>query len=310
MQKRIRIREFEDTGEIETLLLLSKKEVLKKKDGSLYLSLTFKDETGRIEGRMWDNVEESLSLEPGDVLRVKGEIRLYNGKRQLVVRHMRKEALDAKEFIPCSLKSPEELRAEIFSLIDEVQDPYLKALLKSIWEDEEIMGRALECPGGKRVHHTYKGGLVEHLISVAKVALQIWEIYQDLDRDLLIAGALLHDVGKIDELSWEEVEIDYTLKGRLLGHVVLGIEMVSKKMKDVALPKEKALKLLHIIASHHGEPEQGAIKKPKFKEAVVIHYLDQLDSKLSGFEEFIQSKDTEGPWAGYHKVFQRFILKG
>lgn len=307
--ERKRIREFQDSGEVETLLLLSKKEVLKKRDGAPYLSLLLRDETGVIEGRMWENVEGSLSFEPGDVLRIKGEVKLYSGKRQLVVREMEKEEMDSELFLPVSRVPPDRLKDELLTIVEMVEDPDFKGLLEAFWRDEKFVERALVVAGGKRVHHSYKGGLVEHLVSLAKAVLQVWEVYQSLNRDLLIAGALLHDVGKVDELEWDSMDLDYTLEGRLLGHVILGIQMVTDKMKELSFPRDKGLRLLHIIASHHGEPEQGALKRPKFKEALVIHYLDQLDSKISGFEQFIQQGEVEGPWAGYHRVFQRYILK-
>jgi 3'-5' exoribonuclease len=219
---------------------------------------------------------------------------------------------DVEDLVPKSPRSLETMEEEWLTLVDQVDDEHLRALLMKVWEDPQLKKAYCAVPGGKKIHHPYKGGLLEHSLAVAKGAYLLWrKVYPSLNKDLLIAGGLLHDIGKVEELTWQGTEPEYTDQGRLMGHVMLGGQILVRLISQIeGFPEELALKVQHIVASHHGEPEVGAAQKPMFKEAVVIHFLDGMDSKLSGFDVFVQKDTSEGNWTAFHRWFDRYIYKG
>ncbi len=313
----MKVRELANVspGEVvEGLFNLSVKDLKQKSDGGDYLSIVFSDDTGAISAKAWNRVEEfNQRFQKGDVVRVKARVDSYNGKNQLVVNEMEpaseEEAASLRPRSPRSLESMEE---EWQTLMDLVENPHLRALLDAVWSDPELHDSYCSAPGGKKIHHPYEGGLLEHSLAVAKGAYLLWrKVYPHLNRDLLITGGLLHDIGKVRELSWEGNEPDYTDEGRLLGHIVLGNEILAGKIAEIPdFPSELAVKILHIVASHHGELEVGAAAKPQFSEAVMIHFMDEMDSKLSGFQIFVERDQQEGNWTAYHRWFERYIYKG
>ena len=305
-----RVCQFQEGQRVSLPLLVEKREVLTKRDGSPYLSLTLRDGSGAVEARLWEfSPEVDTLVEEGRVLHVEGEVRIYNGRIQLALTSLSPSSLTVRDLRPLAPVPLEELVRKVKGLVEEVEDLHYRALLE-VFFCEERWGEILESPGGKRVHHAYRGGLLHHLLTVAQGSLAMVEIYPHLERDLLMAGALLHDIGKVQELAWEGLSIEYTDRGRFLGHVALGLEMVGEALTRMDVPHPKGEKLLHIIASHHGEPEQGALKRPKIPEALVIYYMDQLDAKVSGFLSFVEGDRRDGNWTAYHRVFQRFIYKG
>ncbi|HDD53508.1 MAG TPA: HD domain-containing protein [Thermosulfidibacter takaii] len=308
--RRKRISEFAEGQRVSSLLLVERKEVLSKRDGSPYLSLALRDGTGMVEARLWEFTPDLEALaQEGRVLLVEGDVKFYNGRLQLVLSSMKPSEFSARDLRPHAPVPMEELTKGVLQMVEEVGDPDYQAVLKFFFSPRELE-ELVEVPGGKRVHHAYVGGLLHHLLSVARACLEMVSLYPRLDRDLLIAGALLHDIGKAKELAWEGLSIEYTDEGRFLGHVALGLEMVGNALEALEVPRLKGEKLLHIIASHHGEPDQGALKRPKIPEALVVYYMDQMDAKVSGFLSFVERDDREGNWTAYHRVFQRYIYKG
>ncbi len=306
----IKVCHFQEGQKVSLPLLVEKKEVLARRDGSPYLSLTLRDGTGAVEARLWEfSPGDEALIQEGRVLNVKGEVRVYNGRIQLSLTEIQPSDLAVEDLRPQAPLSLGDLAREVGELVEEVEDSHCRALLDFFFSPERL-GELLEFPGGKRVHHAYRGGLAHHLVTVARGSLKMASIYPHLDRDLLITGALLHDIGKIRELTWEGLTVEYTDEGRLLGHVALGLEMVAGALREMGFPSPRGEKILHIIASHHGEPEQGALKRPKIPEALVIYYMDQMDAKVSGFLSFVERDSREGNWTSYHRVFQRFIYKG
>ncbi len=310
MEQDIRVCHLKEGQEVSLPLLVEKREVLTKRDGSPYLSLTLRDGTGAVEARLWDfdAGDETLAQE-GEVVLVRGEVRVYNGRLQLSLTALEPSPLTVEDLRPQPPLSMEELVEGVRGLVEGVQDEHYRALLEFFFAPDR-MEALLEVPGGKRVHHAYRGGLIHHILTVARGSLEMASIYPHLDRDLLVTGALLHDIGKTKELAWQGLTVEYTDQGRFLGHVALGLEMVARALEEVGVPSSQGEKVLHIIASHHGEPEQGALKRPKIPEALVIYYMDQLDAKVSGFLSFVEQDTREGNWTSYHRVFQRFIYKG
>jgi len=299
--------------QVEGLFNLCFKDLRQKSDGGYYLSLALSDETGTIPAKVWNDVENYQGLQKGDVVRVKAKVDSYQNTTQLVVDEMETASEEETASLrPRSPRSLEEMKRDWQTLVELVEDPHLGALLTAVWDDEELREAYCSVPGGTKIHHPYQGGLLEHSIAVAKGAYLLWrKVYPTLHRDLLIAGGLLHDIGKTSELYWKGNEPEYSDEGRLLGHVVLGSEILARKISGIpGFPPELAMKMLHIVASHHGEPEVGAAAKPQFKEAVVIHFMDEMDSKLSGFQVFIEKDQQEGNWTAYHRWFGRYIYKG
>jgi 3'-5' exoribonuclease len=195
-----------------------------------------------------------------------------------------------------------------------LKNPHLRGLLNSFLEDEAFVANFKKSPAAKGLHHVYLGGLLEHTTSVVKICEAILTYYEEIHRDLLLAGAILHDVGKIHELDFEKGIPDYTDEGRLLGHIVIGSLMVKERILSIPdFPRSLETELLHILISHHGEHAWGSPKRPKTIEALIVHHVEDLDAKVIGFQQFMsQSKDPQRPhWTLYHKTFERFLyLRG
>ena len=305
------IKDYREGVRVSDEFLVDRKEVLSRRDGAPYLSLLLRDATGVIEARVWDNVDALLPLfQEGEVVKVEGEVKVYNGRLQLVISSIEASDVPVERLRPHSPFSREELIQGIEDLIAQIEDPHYKALTQHFFTAGPLLEKIFQMPGGKRVHHVWVGGLAQHLLGVARGSLEVASFYPDLNRDLIISGALLHDIGKVREMTWQGLAVEYTDEGRLLGHVALGLEMVSRALQELGIPEDKGLKILHIIVSHHGEPDMGALKRPKFPEALVIHYVDQIDAKIQGSLSFIEADTQTGNWTAFHKVFQRYLYKG
>jgi 3'-5' exoribonuclease len=195
-------------------------------------------------------------------------------------------------------------------MLKEIKTPHLKKLVESFLSDREFMDGFKKAPAAKNFHHGYIGGLLEHTMSVCKLAQSISEHYPQLDREILMAGAFLHDIGKIKEFKTNTI-IDYTDEGRLLGHVVLGTVMLDEKIEKIrSFPNDMALRLKHLILSHHGEYDFGSPKRPKFLEAFALHLIDDLDAKIIGLERIMERDKQDGAWTDYNRLFERYFLKG
>lgn len=309
--KRGMIKGYKEGIHVSDTLLVDRKEVLSKKDGAPYLSLLLRDATGAIEARVWNNVDPLLPLfQEGEVVKVEGEVKVYNGRLQLVVSSIEASDVPVEHLRPQGPLSRKELIQGIEGLTAQIEDSHYKALTEHFFTAGPLLEKILQMPGGKRVHHVWVGGLAQHLLGVAQGSLEVASFYPNLDRDLLISGALLHDIGKVSEMTWQGLTVEYTDEGRLLGHVALGLEMVSRALQELGIPEDKGLKILHIIVSHHGEPDMGALKRPKFPEALVIHYMDQMDAKVQGSLSFMEADSQSGNWTAFHRVFQRYLYKG
>ncbi len=305
------VKGYKEGTRVSDLLLLERKELLSKKDGEPYLSLLLRDSSGVIEARVWDNVDPIFNLfHEGEVVKVEGEVKIYNGRLQLVVSSIEASEVPVEHLRPRGPFSEEELIRGIGDLIAQIEDPHYRTLTEHFFSRGPLLERILQAPGGKRIHHVWVGGLAQHLLGVARGSLEVAPFYPGLNRDLLISGALLHDIGKVREMTWQGLTVEYTDEGRLLGHVALGLEMARRALEMLGMPEDKGVKVLHIIVSHHGEPETGALKRPKFPEALVIHYVDQMDAKVQGSVSFMEADGHSGNWTAFHRVFQRYLYKG
>ena len=311
---KIFIGELKKGQAVESTFLVREKVLTKTKSGNPYLALRLADRTGEIDGRVWDSATDFLPLfEPDDFIKVRAEVDEFQGTLQLRIVKLRKcqeEEIQLDEFLPKTPGNMEEMLAELRKIASQIHHPFLGKLLESFFADEDFVKKFKLAPAAKAVHHVYLGGLLEHTLSVVQLILLVGPRYKGINQDLLIAGAILHDIGKISELSFDR-SFDYTDPGRLLGHITLTVEMIDEKIRTIPeFPQDLSLLLKHIILSHHGEYAFGSPKRPKTLEALLLHQLDDLDAKIQGFLAWIEKeKDSPSRWTTYHKLFDRFIFK-
>jgi len=297
---------------VKETFLLSRKVLKDKKDGGTYAALEFTDRSGNLEGIAWDNVIQSLStLSVGDFVFVTGNVNEYNERLQVVVNSIRRvsdDEVDPKDFLPQSDQNIDTVMAEIEGFKSKVDNSHLKALLDLFFEDKIIMEKFRLAPAAKRAHHAYIGGLAIHTLNVIKLMTHIQSIYKSCNIDLLITGGILHDIGKIYEYTYTK-KLDISTKGKMLGHIMIGYELVVEKINKIPkFPEDLKLKLLHMILSHHGEFEWGSPKQPMFLEALILHFIDNLDSKVEMILDELKRYQGEGKeWSDYHPYLEREI---
>lgn len=269
---------------VTDFFVVAQKQFSRKRDGAAYLSLRLTDRTGQCEARMWDNFEAcSDTFESGDVVKVQVEVSGWNGRPQLAIKRLRKAAVEEyslADFQPHTTLPIEELWARLNAFVDGFTDPFLQQLIRGFLDDPEIASLLRSAPAAKYLHHAWIGGLLEHIVSLLGLCERVLPHYPDVHRDLVMSGAILHDIGKLEELRWS-LNFDYTLEGQLLGHITLGIAMIEKKIAAIHdFPPRLKLLLEHIVLSHHGKHEFGSPKLPMTPEAILFHYLDDLDAKM------------------------------
>lgn len=296
---------------VQSIFLVQSKDVRQKKTGEPYLSLTLMDRTGEIDAKMWDNVAVILStFERDDFVRVKGETQLYQNRMQLTI-HTLQRVQDADvqlaDFLPASKRNPDEMFAELTAVIGSLKNPHLKALLESIFADPKVAADFRLAPAAKGIHHAWLGGLMEHVLSLCTLAEATAAHYPNVDRDLLMAGVILHDIGKISELAYTR-SFSYTTEGGLLGHMQIAMRLVAAHLPQ-GFPEKLRNLVEHMILSHHGQLEYGSPKLPVFPEALLLHHLDNLDSKMEAMRVAIErDRSTPGDWTGYNAALERSML--
>ncbi|MDY7030687.1 MAG: HD domain-containing protein [Thermodesulfobacteriota bacterium] len=311
---KIFIEDIRENDRLEAIFLVKEKHMAVSKNGKPYLNLKLGDRTGEMSARVWDNAEYFSSLfEKDDFIKVKSRTSRYQNDLQLVLFDLEKCSVDQvfiDEFLPKTDKNIERMFRDLVEICNGVKNSYLRELLHLFFEDEEFTRQFKIAPAAKGLHHVYIGGLLEHSFCVAKLILDVVKHYNKINADLLLTGGILHDIGKIHELSYER-SFDYTDEGRLLGHITIGVEMIEDKIVEIAdFPSELAMLLKHLILSHHGHYEFGSPKRPKTIEALILYYLDDMDAKIRGFQQFIEKeKHKSSKWTSYHKLFERYIYK-
>lgn len=279
-----------------------------------FLVFEFTDRTGRIKGKLWDDAEEVYqAVGEGIVVKVRAVVEEYRGNAELKIIKIRttddEDPGDLSRFVPTSDRDPSVDWEAIHSAVDQIEHPGLAKLFEQLFADEEFVERFQTSPAGKRWHHGYIGGLLEHVASMTTLAVQLTEHYPQLNRDLLISGAVLHDIGKLQELR-SDTTIDYTVEGRLLGHIVLGVQFVDGVAKQIEeLDKETRVQLLHLILSHQGTRENSSPVEPMTREAFALYYLDELDAKLNALGREL-AKLSAGPFTEHIRLLNRMLYKG
>ncbi|HWB09394.1 MAG TPA: HD domain-containing protein [Pirellulales bacterium] len=314
------VSQFGHQEAIDQVFLVSQKQLRPNRNGNLYLQVELSDRSGTISARMWNASESDYrNFDDGDFVRVEGNTQLYQGCLQLIAANIckaRDDEIDYGDFMPITPQEIDGLANRLRELLRGMKNAHLLTLAECFLIDDEFMSRFTRAPAGVKNHHAYVGGLLEHVIGLMEVCHRIAPLYPSLDGDLLLMGAFLHDAGKIGELSYER-GFAYTDEGQLIGHVVMAIGMLDAKLQEAerlggeAVPQELALRLKHMIVSHHGQYEFGSPKLPMTLEAVALHHLDNLDAKLHSFEQQMRDDpNVESCWTSYNQNLGRKLFKG
>jgi len=313
--KSLFVKDIKAGEKIKASFLVMEKNLAYSQKGAPYLSVKLRDRTGDIEGRVWDNV---AALDPlfrkGDIVAVQGRAVSYRDATQLAVLDIRKmdeHGIDPWDYFPCTKGDVEAMYSALAGYAGTVENPWLKKLLAGFLDDAELAARLKRAPAAKGFHHAYLGGLLEHTLSMVKILDFLARHYPATSRDMLIAGGILHDIGKIEEFTYDRA-IDYSTPGRLVGHILLGVEMLDRKIASIeGFPADLALEIKHVVLAHHGELDFGSPKRPKTVEALIVHFVDDLDAKVMAFQEFIGNSGAEdSEWTLFHRFFERFLYKG
>ncbi|MCE1245093.1 MAG: HD domain-containing protein [Firmicutes bacterium] len=288
-----------DNVRFDSFFYVEEKELRTSRQGKPYLDLKLRDRTGFISAKIWEGAA-SLNEQFGkdDYVKVRATQEMYQNNPQLKIEMIRKadiSEVNIGDYIPVSEREPGEMLSELQGFIDSIQDIWIKEILDSFLKDESFMEQYMKGPAAKSLHHAYLGGLPEHTLSMMRICDYLAVHYTDLNRDLLLAGAFLHDIGKIREIT-PSSGFPYSTEGELTGHIVIGSIMISEKAAAIdGFPQEILNLLLHMVLSHHGEPEFGAVKRPVLREAVLLHYVDNIDAKMNMMTRYMAEKNHSQP---------------
>lgn len=306
--------------DVDEVFLVSEKQLRPNRNGNLYLQFELSDRTGSISARMW-NADEPLyrSFDNGDFVEVEGTTQLFQGAVQLIVKHIAKvdpASVDHDDFTPVNAVAVDALQRRLAEMLRAMSDPALRNLAECYLMDAALMDKLAAAPAGIKHHHAYRGGLLEHTVSLMELANRVVPLYPQVDGDLLLMGAFLHDLGKVDELSYDR-EFGYTDQGQLIGHLIMGVETLNTKLSDAErlagepFPEEVALRLKHMLISHHGEYDFGSPKLPMTVEAMALYCLDFLDAKVNAFCGLLRDDpNKDSMWTNFHPQHNRKLFKG
>jgi len=316
------INELTEGERVESVFAAIDKQLRTTRAGKSFLSLKLSDKTGSIDAVVWDNAEAlALKFEKGDFLGIRADVNSYQGTNQLTIQALKKvekTAEYAARMLPTTEKDVDGMASELKAIAATIANSKVRGLVMGFFEDEAFMTEFKAAPAAKGMHHVFAGGLIQHTLKVTRLSDSIYREYEGTDpkisammnRDLLIAGAILHDIGKMQELS-SDPGFDYTVKGRLIGHISLGIMTLKERMDRIeGFPEDAYNILIHMMLSHHGELEFGSPKRPKCMEAFILHYADNLDAKLQGLMEYAGKDTAEGEFTAFHRLYERQFYKG
>lgn len=313
--KTVYIKDIQPGEKVMDSFLVAEKNMAFSQKGSPYLNLRLKDKTGQVDGKIWDNAQElDKQFRKGDVIQVNARAVSFKNSLQLSIHSL--TALDdsdilLNDYLPTTRGNVNAMFGELQSYINRIENPPLKKLLKAFFDDRKTADCFKRAPAAKGFHHIYLGGLLEHTLSVTRLLDQVASHYPGVNRDLVLAGGILHDIGKITEFSYDRL-VEYSDEGRLIGHIIIGVEMIDRKIAEIPdFPDSLALELRHLILSHHGILEYGSPKRPKTVEALMVHYVDDLDAKVNAFQQYLNDfRDEETGWTPYHRFLERYLYRG
>lgn len=306
------IKDFQEGDTIIGHYYCKQKQLMKSRAGKSYLSLRLQDKTGSVDAKVWELNNDIQSFNENDFIKIEGSVLIYQSETQLNVKKIRKSRegeYNPTDYIPCTPKDITTMYNELLNYIKTINNSYIRKLLESFFlNDISVIEAFKNHSAAKNIHHSYMGGLLEHTLSVIKICDFMSNLY-GANRDILIATAMLHDIGKIEELS-DFPNNDYTDNGQLIGHIVIGTEMITEKIKHIDnFPVQLSNIIKHSILSHHGEYEYGSPKRPKTVEAYILHCADNTDAKIKVYQEAIEGDNTQGTWVGYNKMLGHNIRK-
>jgi 3'-5' exoribonuclease len=294
---------------IESLFVIGEKKVLPTKTGKPYVHLLLQDRTGSIKAKIWDNADIDFDSVPTEgVVYITGQVESFNNTAQIVIEKI--ELVDINEvnpsdFVPASKENPEKLLKELKECLKPAFSGPYKTLLERFFRDKELVEFFKKAPGAVKVHHAYIGGLLEHTLNVVRLCSILCDLYPFLDKPLLLTGALIHDIGKIREYRYDW-KLDLTDEGKLIGHTVLGVQILNELIRSIpSFPSETATLLRHMILSHHGEIETGAVRLPMTREALALHMADNLDAKMASVNQIYEETGAQERWTEYQKLYAR-----
>jgi 3'-5' exoribonuclease len=314
------VNQLTNGDSIDEPFLVADKQLRANRQGNLYLHLELRDKTGSVGARLWNATEDlARTFEPGDFLHVRGKTQIFQGSIQIILTHLEvvdPSRIEPEEFLPQSSHNVGKLLSRLREVLLAMNNPHLRAVVECFLIDDEFVRKFTTAPAGIKNHHAFQGGLLEHVVTLLNVADRITDLYPEIDRDLLLTGIFLHDVGKVDELSYDRA-FAYTDEGQLVGHLVMGVEMLAEKVRRCdelmgePFPPELLLRLKHMIVSHHGSYEFGSPKLPMTLEAVALHYLDNLDAKIHTFgREIRDDPSRDSSWTPFQQSLGRRLYKG
>ncbi len=313
IQKGQFVTDCRDGDSIRAVFMISQRRLLTARNGKPYAKLLFTDKSGDILGLLWDDARQQLSaISQGDVVGVRGIVESYDGRLQIKVEKIVKldeDEVDLTALIATTCQDVPAMVAELDTHVAGIKSAHLKRLIDEIFSCDGVKDAFIKAPAAKGIHHNYIGGLLEHTLSIIRLIQCIFPLYQHLgvNRDLLMAGALLHDIGKIYEYSYNRF-IDMTPIGRLVGHIYLSANMADQAISRIpGFPAELRLHLLHVILGHHGQLEFGSPKLPMTREALLLHMLDDLDAKITGFSSIIEATPEEEEFSSFSNIYNRFL---
>jgi 3'-5' exoribonuclease len=313
--KALYIKDIKAGEKISTGLLLTEKNLAFSIKGAPYLNLRLKDKTGEVDGKVWENALDIDGIcKKGDIVQITARAVSYRSALQLSVLALKQADpadIDPADYFPSSKYGIEEMFSELLSYAEKMETPCLRQLLSAFLMDEKTADLFKRAPAAKGFHHVYIGGLLEQTLSVVRLLDLTASHYRTVNRDLLISGGILHDIGKIYELSYDGF-FDYSDEGRLIGHIIIGLEMIDAAIASIEdFPQQTAMELRHLILSHHGELAFGSPKRPKTLEALIVHFIDDMDAKVNAFQEYIKDAPAnDSDWTPFHRLFERYIYKG
>ena len=307
------IEHLKEGDRLDDVFLVKSARISETKAGKNYLILTVIDRSGELSGPVWDNVDACQRVcIPGEFIQLKGLVQSFRDKLQLkveTVQEVNRDSVDLADFIAAAAGNPQEMAEEIQRLVHSVKDPFLRKLLNQFFKAGEVWERFQKAPAAKGIHHAYVGGLMEHCLSMARIAEMMAGHYEGVNRSLLLAGALLHDIGKVEELVMEVGIVDYTDRGRLKGHLVIGSEMVGAAAARISgFPQDLLTQVQHLILSHHGRQEFGSPTVPMTVEALLLSFIDDLDAKMNILSQLRRKmNDGEMQWTDYQRPLERYL---
>lgn len=314
------LKELKDGDAVDEVYLLADKQLRANRQANLFLLATLRDRTGQMSGLMWNITEDAVAdVQAGDYVKVRGKVQLFQGNMQMILTNIR--TIPAEQMTPDDFEQRpnadvEALLLRLRNLLLSIEQPQLRTLMECFLIDNELMDDLAKAAAGVKTHHAYRGGLVEHIVNMLETAKRIRDLYPAVNFDVLLAGIFLHDLGKVREMSLDNAFV-YTDEGQLLGHLIIGIEMLTEKIAEVEkltnepFSDELALRLKHMIASHHGSYEHGAVRLPMTPEAIALHHLDNLDAKVHEFARTIaDDPNTGSTWTPFLARIDRKLFKG